>query len=229
MKKIRIITAFPDFFSSPLKSSMFQKAQDKHLIYFDIRDLRDYTKDKHRTVDDKPYGGGPGMVFKPDPLYNAINMVKSQTTNSRFIYFCPRGRQLTPQIAREYAEIKDMTLICGHYEGIDQRIIDSLIDDEISIGDYILTGGEIPGLVFIDSVIRFIPGVLGNMESLENESFEKNKLDYPHYTRPFDFMGSKVPDILLSGHHKEIEEWRYEQSRKITINRRPDLIKNGKI
>ncbi len=226
MKKIRILTAFPEFFDSPLKCSMFQKAQDKHLIFFEIMDLRDYTADKHRTVDDKPYGGGPGMVFKPEPLYNAINAVKEKSAGSCFIYFSPKGRLFKSGIAREFALKDDLTLVCGHYEGIDQRIIDNLIDEEISIGDYILTGGEIAGLVFMDSFIRFIPGVLGNEESLHNESFENSLLDFPHYTRPYDFRGCKVPDVLISGNHKEIEKWRAEQSLIITRKRRPDLLSN---
>jgi len=205
---------------------MFQKAQDKHLIFFEIMDLRDYTADKHRTVDDKPYGGGPGMVFKPEPLYNAINAVKEKSAGSCFIYFSPKGRLFKSGIAREFALKDDLTLVCGHYEGIDQRIIDNLIDEEISIGDYILTGGEIAGLVFMDSFIRFIPGVLGNEESLHNESFENSLLDFPHYTRPYDFRGCKVPDVLISGNHKEIEKWRAEQSLIITRKRRPDLLSN---
>lgn len=228
MRKIRIITAFPQFFISPLNSSMFHKAQEKHLLCFEVHDLRDFSEDRHRTIDDKPYGGGPGMVFKPGPLYHAIKKIKSLSSNSRFIYFCPKGRKFNTDIARNYSSLWDMTLICGHYEGIDQRIVDNLIDDEISIGDYILTGGEIASLVFIDAVMRFIPGVLGNHGSLLFESFENSLLDCPHYTRPYNFMGSVVPDVLLSGNHKDIDLWRLEQSRKITSKRRPDLTKNGK-
>lgn len=229
MKKIRIITAFPEFFVSPFNTSMFKKAQDKHIIFFEVHDLRNYSADRHRTVDDKPYGGGPGMVFKPEPLYNAIGHIKEKTSKTLFIYFSPKGSLLTPHLVKRYVNLSDITLICGHYEGIDQRIIDNLIDDEISVGDYILTGGEIASLVFIDVLIRYIPGVLGNMSSLENESFENSLLDYPHYTRPSEFRGCKVPDVLISGNHKEIDEWRIRQSKEITSRRRPDLLKNGKI
>ncbi len=224
MKKIRIITAFPEFYDSPLKTSMFQRAQDKHLICFEVHNLRDYTKDRHRTVDDKPFGGGPGMVFKPEPLFYAIKSIKEKTSKTKVIYLSPKGRVFKSCIARQYAQLDDMTIICGHYEGIDQRIIDNMIDDEVSIGDYILTGGEVASLVFMDAFLRFIPGVLGNTGSLDNESFEDNLLDFPHYTRPCEFFGSRVPDVLLSGNHKEIERWRREQSVRITKKRRPDLI-----
>lgn len=224
--RIDILTIFPEMFGDNIKSSILGRALDNELIKIYVHDIREYAANKHKKVDDYPYGGGQGMVMSPQPLFSAIRAVLNEisSTDVKIVYFTPRGKVLKQNLALELVKHDHFILLCGHYEGIDQRIIDTFVDIEISIGDYILTGGELPALVFIDCISRLIPGVVGNPESIENESFSNNLLEYPHYTRPQVYEGLKVPDVLLSGNHKEIEHFRAEQSIKITKERRPDLL-----
>ena len=220
--KIDILTLFPEMFA-PLKSSMLGRALENNLFELNLIDIRDFTLDKHKKVDDYVFGGGDGMLMTPQPLYDAIMSVKKE--NSHVIYLSPKGRTLNQSIVKSISETYDhLILICGHYEGIDQRIIDLCVDEEISIGDYVLTGGELPAMVLVDAVLRYVPNILGNDHSATDESFSNNTLEYPQYTRPRVFMGLEVPDVLISGNHKNIEEWKKEQSLKETKNRRPDLL-----
>lgn len=213
MLKIDILTIFPNIFDSVFSYSIIERGSKKGLYKIEIHDLRKWSKDvKHKRIDDKPYGGGPGMIFMIQPIYDAINDLKTKDT--RIILLSAKGKRYNQKKAAEYSKLNHLILICGHYEGIDQRVIDNLIDDEISIGEYVLTGGEIPAMTIIDSVVRLIPGVLGNNESLNDESFSENiseELEYPQYTRPSEFKGMKVPDELLSGNHELIKKWRREQ------------------
>ena len=222
--KFDVLTLFPEMFT-PLKQSVIGKAIEKNLIKIEITNIRDFSKDKHKKVDDTPYGGGPGMVMMPDIVYDAYKSVK--TENSKVIYMSPQGKTLNQQKVQELSKEKHVIILCGHYEGIDQRVLDKIVDEEISIGDYVLTGGEIPAMVLIDSVSRYIEGVL-KKDSIQEESFSNGLLEYPQYTRPEIFEGEKVPEILLSGHHENIDKWRKEQSLKITKQKRPDLIKDKK-
>lgn len=217
--KFDVLTLFPEMFS-PLKQSILGKAEEKGLIDINLINIRDFSKDKHKKVDDTPYGGGAGMVIRPDVVYDAYNSVKED--NAKIIYLSPQGKTLNQQKVEELSKQKHLILICGHYEGIDQRVLDELEVEEISIGDYVLTGGELPAMVLIDSVSRYIEGVL-TKESIEEESFSNNLLEYPQYTRPEEFMGRKVPEVLLSGHHENIRKWRYEKQLEITKQKRPDL------
>ena len=220
--KIDILTLFPEMFA-PLKSSMLGRALENNLFELNLIDIRDFTLDKHKKVDDYVFGGGDGMLMTPQPLYDAIMSVKKE--NSHVIYLSPKGRTLNQSIVKSISETYDhLILICGHYEGIDQRIIDLCVDEEISIGDYVLTGGELPAMVLVDAVLRYVPNILGNDHSATDESFSNNTLEYPQYTRPRVFMGLEVPEVLISGNHKNIEEWKKEQSLKETKNRRPDLL-----
>jgi len=217
-------------FNGPFKESIIKRALDAKKIQIDIVNFRDYALDKHKKVDDTPYGGGSGMVLKPEPLFDAINAVKKDLKgNTKVIFLTPQGKVFNQECAYNLSKEENIILICGRYEGFDQRIIECLADDEISIGDYVLTGGEIPAMVVVDSVVRLVPGVLGNIESLNKETFQDNLLEYPQYTRPEDFKGHKVPEIFLSGNHKEIENYRREMSIKKTIERRPDLIPKMKL
>lgn len=218
--KFDVLTLFPEMFS-PLKQSILGKAEEKGLININLINIRDFSKDKHKKVDDTPYGGGAGMVIRPDVVYDAYASVKDD--ESKIIYLSPQGKTLNQQKVEELSKQEHLILICGHYEGIDQRVLDELKVEEISIGDYILTGGELPAMVLIDSVSRYIEGVL-TKESIEEESFSNNLLEYPQYTRPEEFMGRKVPEVLLSGHHKNIRKWRYEKQLEITKQKRPDLL-----
>lgn len=221
--KIDILTLFPEMFA-PLKSSMIGRALDNNLFELNLIDIREFSLDKHKKVDDYVFGGGDGMLMTPQPLYDAIMSVK--TDKSHVIYLSPKGRTLNQSIVKEISTTYDhLILVCGHYEGIDQRIIDLCIDEEISIGDYVLTGGELPAMVLVDSVLRYVPNILGNEHSATDESFSNNTLEYPQYTRPRVFMGLEVPEVLISGNHKNIEEWKIEQSLKETKKRRPDLLK----
>ena len=224
MLRFDIITIFPSMFAPVLNESILKRAQEKKKIKVKIHDLRDYTQDKHRKVDDRPFGGGPGMVMAPQPLFDAIKKIKGRR-RVKVILMCPTGKRLNQPLVRGLVKSKDLIIICGHYEGIDERIRESLVDESLSIGDYVLTGGELPAMVLVDAMARLIPGVLGKEESLVNESFESNRLDYPHYTRPANFRGRKVPDVLLSGHHLAIKKWPYEQSLIKTKKNRPDLLK----
>ena len=218
--KFDVLTLFPEMFE-PLKYSIIGKAVEKELIDVNLINIRDFSKDKHKKVDDTPYGGGAGMVMRPDVVYDAYDSVKSE--NSKVIYMSPQGNTLNQQKVELLSKEKHLIILCGHYEGIDQRVIDKIVDEEISIGDYVLTGGEIPAIVLIDSVSRYVEGVL-KADSIREESFSNGLLEYPQYTRPEIFEGESVPDILLSGHHKNIEQWRKEKSLEVTKKKRPDLI-----
>ena len=222
--KIDVLTLFPEMFAGPLDVSIIQRARSAGLLDLRIHNLRDYTHDRHKTVDDKPFGGGPGMVLKPEPIFEAVeNLADDQT---HVILMTPVGRTFRQAIARELSEREHLLFICGSYEGVDERVREALVDDEISIGDYVLTNGGLPAMLVIDAVTRLRPGALGDDESAADESFSRGLLEYPHYTRPAEFRGMKVPEVLLSGHHAEIEKWRKEQAKVRTANRRPDLPGN---
>jgi tRNA (guanine37-N1)-methyltransferase len=220
--KIDVLTLFPAMFAGPLDESIVQRARKKGLLDLKIHNLRDWAHDRHKTVDDRPFGGGPGMLLKPEPLFEAIESLQREKT--RVILLSPAGRQFNQAIARELAEQEDLLLVTGHYEGFDARVREALADDELSIGDYVLTNGALPAMVVIDAVTRLLPGVLGDDESSRDESFSQGLLEYPQYTRPAEFRGMKVPDVLVSGNHAEIEKWRREQARLRTQERRPDLL-----
>jgi len=222
--KIQILTIFPDVCRSVFNESILKRACEKNLATLDAVDLRRWTSDRHRTVDDAPYGGGPGMVMKIEPIDQALSEIRCP--DSKVILMSPQGRPFSDQVARELALETDLIFLCGHYEGIDQRVADHLVDDEISIGDYVLTSGVLPALVITDAIVRLIPGVLGDQQSAEQDSFAEGILDHPHYTRPAEYNGWKVPDVLLSGNHKAIAEWRKETALTTTRKRRPDLIQS---
>ena len=224
MLRFDIITIFPKVFSAIFDESMIKRAQENKKVAIKIHDLRDYTTDAHRKVDDRPFGGGPGMVMTPQPLFDAVKKIKDRR-KARVIYMDAAGKPFQQRDAKRLSKLKNLIIICGHYEGIDQRVLLSLVDECICVGDYVLTGGEIPAMVVVDAVTRLLPGVVGKKESLDNESFEENFLDFPQYTRPANFRGMKVPSVLLSGHHKDIEKWRKEESLKRTQKNRPDLLK----
>ena len=217
-----VLTLFPEMFEV-LNESIIGKAQEKGLININLINIRDFSKDKHKKVDDTPYGGGAGMVMMPDVVYDAYKSIK--TDNAKVIYMSPQGKKLDQKKVEELSKQEHLILLCGHYEGIDQRVIDKIVDEEISIGDYVLTGGELPAMVLIDSVSRYIDGVLKE-DSTKEESFSQGLLEYPQYTRPEVFEDERVPEILLTGHHQNIDKWRREQSLKITFNKRPDLLEN---
>jgi tRNA (guanine37-N1)-methyltransferase len=226
LRRIDILTAFPAMFEGPLTQSLLGKARQNGLIDLRIHDLRDYSADKHRKIDDRPFGGGPGMVLQAEPIYQALKAVRAngkRGAKPRVIYLSPQGRVLTQKRAQEIAESAWIILVCGHYEGIDERV-SRWIDEEVSIGDYVLTGGELPAMVLADAVLRWVPGVVKEMESVRSDSFQNGLLDYPHYTRPALWRGKKVPPVLLSGDHEQIRQWRSEQARKATIKKRPDLV-----
>jgi tRNA (guanine37-N1)-methyltransferase len=224
--RIDLLTLFPEFFESPLNQSMLRRAQAMDKVSFRVLNLRDYASDRHKVADDRPFGGGPGMVMKPEPLVTAIRRVREEDPDIKVILLSPSGRLFDQDMAVELAQTPSLLLICGHYEGVDERVR-QFIDDEISIGDYILTGGEIPALVVVDAVTRLIPGVLGNDAATEDESFQTGLLEYPHYTRPRDFEGLTVPEVLLSGDHARIARWRREQALKRTEALRPDLLEKA--
>ena len=220
--KIDVLTLFPAMFAGPLDESIIMRARKKGLLDLNIHDLRKWTHDRHRTVDDKPFGGGPGMLMKVEPLFEAVESLRREET--KVILLSPSGRKFSQEIARELARGKDLLLVTGHYEGFDERVRETLANDELSIGDYVLTNGALPAMVVIDAVVRLLPGVLGKDESSHDESFSHGLLEYPQYTRPAEFRGMKVPDVLVSGHHAEIEKWRREQAKQKTKQRRPDLL-----
>lgn len=220
--KIDVITIFPRMLEGFLGESMMRRAAQQGAVEFRLVDLRDFTDDKHRTTDDRPFGGGPGMVMKPEPLFRAIESVKKADT--RVILMCPQGRPFKQAVARELSACPHLVLVCGHYEGVDERVREALVDDEISIGDYVLTNGALAAAVVVDAVVRLLPGVVGGEGAVEQESFSDGLLEYPHYTRPAEFRGMSVPDVLLSGDHAAIARWRLEESRKRTRARRPDLL-----
>lgn len=221
--KFDVLTLFPEMFNS-LKESIIGRAVENNLIEINLTNIRDFSKDKHKKVDDTPYGGGAGMVIRPDVVYDAYISLKDE--NAKVIYMSPKGTVLNQEKVKSLAKENHLIILCGHYEGIDQRVLDEIVDEEISIGDYVLTGGEIPAMVLIDSVSRYVEGVL-NEESTSEESFSEGLLEYPQYTRPEEFRGKRVPDVLISGHHENIRNWRKEQSLMITKKNRPDLLKNN--
>jgi len=224
--RIDVLTLFPEMFHGVLGTSIIGRAIENKILDINLVNIRDFAKNRHKQTDDYPYGGGPGMVMSPQPLFDAFYHVLDKSSSASVIYFTPQGKTLRQEMAREYAKMSHLILLCGHYEGVDQRVIDRFVDEEISIGDYILTGGELPAMVFIDCVSRLIPGVLGSSQSVEEESFSEGLLEYPHYTRPQVYEGFKVPEVLLSGNHKEIEEWRKKESLRNTLKKRPDLLKD---
>jgi len=218
-----VLTLFPAMFAGPLDESIVNRARESGLLDLKIHQLRDWTHDRRKTVDDRPFGGGPGMLLKPEPLFEAIESL--QREKSRVILLSPSGRKFDQSIARELAQSEDLILVCGSYEGFDERVREALADDELSIGDYVLTNGALPAMVVIDAVARLLPGVLGDDESSHDESFSAGLLEYPQYTRPAEFRGMKVPEVLLSGNHAEIEKWRREQAKLRTEQQRPDLLR----
>jgi tRNA (guanine37-N1)-methyltransferase len=226
MMKIDVLSLFPDMFSGVFGQSMLKKAADKQAVLYNVVDFREYADNKHHTVDDYPYGGGAGMVLKPQPIFDAVAALTKLAKNAkpRIILLCPQGERYTQKKAEELAKEEHLIFICGHYEGYDERIREYLVTDEISIGDYVLTCGELGAMVVIDSVVRLLPEVLGNEESHMKDSFSTGMLEHPHYTRPADFRGMKVPEALMSGHHQHIEEWRMKEALRRTHLRRPDLF-----
>ncbi len=222
MLKVNVLTIFPELFPGFLGSSLTGRALEEKKVELNAINIRDYALDKHKSVDDTPCGGGAGMIMRPDVLGRAIN---ANHSTGRIIYMSPRGKPLTQAKVKELSKQEELTIICGRFEGIDERVIEAYNIEEISIGDYILTGGEQASLIMLDAIIRLLPGVLGNEESIEDESFENNLLEYPQYTRPIEWEGRCVPDVLLSGHHKKVEEWRKQMAEATTKDKRPDLYK----
>ena len=218
--KFDVLTLFPEMFKS-LDESIIGRAKEKGLIEINLINIRDFSKNKHKKVDDTPYGGGAGMVLMPDVVYDAYSSVKDE--NAKVIYLSPQGKVLNQNKVKELSKENHLILLCGHYEGIDQRVLDEIVDEEISIGDYVLTGGELPAMVLIDSVSRYVEGVLSE-DSTKEESFSNNLLEYPQYTRPEEFKGRKVPEVLISGHHENIKKWREQKSLEVTKQKRPDLL-----
>ena len=228
-----VLTLFPDMIENAMKESIFGRAMEKKILSLKTVNIRDFTNDKHKHVDDYPYGGGAGMVMQAEPVYNAYQSVLDEITDKekkpRVIYLTPQGKVFDQKMSEELAQEENLIFLRGHYEGIDERVLEMIVTDNVSIGDYVLTGGELPAMVMMDSISRNIPGVLNNEVSAEFESFHDNLLEYPQYTRPEEFMGKKVPDVLLSGHHANIEKWRREQSLIRTYERRPDLLENAEL
>ncbi|GAK49910.1 tRNA (guanine-N(1)-)-methyltransferase [Candidatus Moduliflexus flocculans] len=224
--KVFVLTLFPGMFDGVLQHSMLKRARDRNLLEVHLYNIRDFAQDKHKTTDDVPYGGGGGMVMKAEPIFLAVEHVIAahQLTAPHIVYLTPQGETLTQHVARTLATHEELILLCGHYEEIDERVRTALVHQEISIGDYVMTGGELAAMVVIDVVSRMIPDVIGNAQSVISDSFYDGLLDYPHYTRPQEFRGMAVPDVLLSGHHKQIEAWRREQALQRTRQRRPDLL-----
>ena len=222
--KVDVLTLFPGMFAGPLDESIVKRARTTGRLELRIHNLRDYAHDRHKTVDDRPFGGGPGMVLKPEPLFEAVEHLTAGQDPAHVVLLSPAGRVFNQAVAREMAQREHLLLVCGSYEGFDERIREGLADDELSIGDFVLTNGALPAMIVIDAVTRLIPGVLGDDESSLDESFSHGLLEYPHYTRPAEFRGQKVPDILLSGNHAEIAKWLTEQARQRTQERRPDLM-----
>ncbi len=221
--KIDVIALFPEIIFPALQVGILSRAQDADVLTVNVHSLRDFTTDRHKSVDDYPYGGEAGMILKPEPLFRAVRALNPQLT-ARVIYLTPQGTPFNQSIAEAFSLESHLILICGRYKGIDERVREKLITDEISIGDYVLSGGEIPALVLIDAIGRVLPRALGDYESAQSDSFSQELLDCPHYTRPAEFEGMQIPEILLSGHHEKIDRWRYEQSLKRTFERRPDLL-----
>lgn len=227
--RIEILTTFPQMIEAVVSESVIGRARLRGMVEIEAVNLRDFTEDKHRTTDDAPYGGGPGMVMKPDPVFRAVEALVSRKAGrkARVLLMTPQGRRFDQKMAEELAGESDIIMICGRYEGVDERVREHLVTDEVSIGDYVLTGGELAAMVIADAVARLIPGVLGDEASPEAESFSSGLLEYPQYTRPADYRGYKVPEVLLSGNHAEIEKWRREMALKRTLERRPDLLESA--
>lgn len=221
--KIDYLTLFPEMFEGVLNHSILKRAQDKGIINVNTINFRDYAVNKHNQVDDYPFGGGQGMVLKPEPVFNAMKDIQ-HNDETRVILMCPQGRPFTQKIAQELSSTEHIVFICGHYEGYDERIREHLVTDEISMGDYVLTGGELPAMTMTDAIVRLIPGVLGNQQSHQDDSFSNGLLEFPQYTRPREFQGMTVPDVLLSGNHAHIEKWRHKQKLIRTYLKRPDLL-----
>jgi tRNA (guanine37-N1)-methyltransferase len=221
--EIDVLTLFPRVFEGPLDESILKRAQNKGLVVVRVHNLREFTHDKHHVVDDKPYGGGPGMLMKPEPIFEAVEKFRQE--NTCVVLMTPQGAPLTQSRAQEFARKPHLLIICGHYEGVDERVREALVDEEVSIGDYVLTNGALAAAVFVDAVVRLVPGVLGDEQSAGNDSFASGLLEGPQYTRPPEFRGMRVPDVLLNGNHEEIARWRREQAKRRTQQRRPDLLK----
>lgn len=219
--RIDVLTLFPEMFAGPMDVSIIKRARQNGLLDLRLHNLRDWAHDRHKTVDDRPFGGGPGMVLKPEPIFEAVESLATEAT--WVVLTSPAGRRFTQALARELAQRPHLLIICGGYEGVDERVHEALVDEVLSIGDYVLTNGGLPAMVIIDAVTRLLPGVLGKDDSAQDESFSHGLLEYPHYTRPAEFRGMKVPEVLLSGHHAEIARWRLEQARRRTARYRPDL------
>lgn len=224
-----ILTLFPDMINDGLNTSILGRAMQKGLICFEAVNIRDYTQDKHNRVDDYPYGGGAGLVMQGQPIYDAYQSLMPKAEGARVVFMTPQGRPFTQRIAEELAQEENLVFLCGHYEGIDERLIEEIVTDEISLGDFVLTGGELAAITIIDAVSRLVPGVLGKEESFEDESFSDGLLEYPQYTRPPVFMGREVPEVLLSGHHGNVAKWRREQALLRTAKKRPDLLKTAEL
>jgi tRNA (guanine37-N1)-methyltransferase len=223
--KFHLLTIFPDFFDGPFRYGVVARAAEAGALELHVHDLRNWTHDLHRTVDDRPFGGGEGMLLKPEPIFDAVEAIwPSRSANRKVILLSAQGRKFTTQIARELVRQEELLLICGRYEGVDERVAEHLADDELSIGDYVLSGGELAAAVVVDAVARLLPGVVGNHESTVNESFEEGMLDCPQWTRPAEFRGWKAPDVLLGGNHAEIRKWRKQAAREKTARLRPDLL-----
>lgn len=228
--RIDIITLFPSMFRGPFDESIIKRARKKGILEINLHNLRDFTGDRHRTVDDLPYGGGAGMVMKPEPLFRAVEKVKEERRSSwKVILLSPQGQPFAQEKAKELAQEEGLIFICGHYEGVDERVREHLIDEELSLGDFVLTGGELAAMVIVDAIARMLPEVLGCKDSIREDSFYQTLLDHPHYTRPAEFRGWKVPGVLISGNHQKIREWRKKKKLENTFKKRPDLLKTAKL
>jgi len=232
--KIHVLTIFPEFFREVFDFGIIRRARLAEIVEINVHDIREFATDKHRMTDDRPFGGGDGMVFKAEPIFNAIESILGTTERENYpprtkvVLLTPQGRQLKQNVAKEFAdEVENLVLICGRYEGVDERVNEALVTDEISIGDYVLSGGEPAAIVLTDAIVRLLPGALGSETSAENDSFSNGLLDYPHYTRPADFRGMKVPEVLMNGNHAEIEKWRREKALEKTRKNRKDLLNEG--
>ena len=224
-----IVTIFPRMVEAALADGIVGRALQRELLHVRVRDLRDFTEDRHRTVDDVPYGGGPGMVLKPEPMFRAVEAIRTDGEPQAIVLVSPRGRRFSQLEATRLATLDRIAILCGRYEGIDERVREGLATEELSIGDYVLSGGELPALVIVDAVARLIPGVVGDEDSVAGDSFSRGLLDFPHYTRPAEFRDRKVPDVLVSGHHGEIRKWRKRQALELTLNRRPELLAEAEL
>ena len=228
--RIDILTLFPEMCESVLNESIIGRARANNCVEINCVNIRNYTLDKHNRVDDAPYGGGTGMIMQTQPIYDCYTALCNETgTKPHLIYLSPQGKTLSQERVKELSKLNNIALLCGHYEGIDQRVIDEIVDEEISIGDYVLTGGELPALVLADSIARMLPGVLANEDAFTLESHYSGLLEYPQYTRPYEWHGEKVPDVLISGHHANIQKWQREQSLKRTLERRPDMLEKAEL